>query len=501
MKVGIASVASLVLCTQALAEPATYAVDGVTLGTQLNRNNAAYREYKCSSSEQFSGVTWCQKARTEKERGKTFSASYSLLHAPDGNVVYINRSQEPAFFNAAEAQQDIERYSRKIGETPRITKMPARSGLPQAMIATWGQIALEQLDQASVKLLAQGKSPRKGLLIDYLGNFARSAKEGLPIYRIAGGPGFVWSASFDQKGRGALRTAAVDASGLVLTPPVQATSEPEPTAQPQIPAVPVPAAEVQTAAEPVAGSDAQSISTPEPTAQSQPLSPSQAPSEVRTTAPSANSADRNPDRLALLTKIEDLQGELAGAGVRIAELEKATTAAQAAQKEAVKARREIEQVRAAERVKFEERIAELEATGTAPYAASKRWQNALFGAIGGLAIVLLGSAIGFFGRRYQARKSLANASDALAQAQNSVEEVGAFVASPAIAIAEDAFGRELEQQVAALNATEAEAPVETEAARQMEGAITKVEAAIATIETAVEAEGRPKDVEAAPTVA
>ncbi len=82
------------------------------------------------------------------------------------------------------------------------------------MIALWGKIALEPLDQDSIKILAEGKSPKKGLLIDYVGNFARSAKEGMPIYRIIGGAGFLWAASFDQAGRGTLRFAAVDASGL-----------------------------------------------------------------------------------------------------------------------------------------------------------------------------------------------------------------------------------------------------------------------------------------------
>src|SRR5262249_55365045 len=42
----------------------------------------------------------------------------------------------------------------------------------------------------------------------------RSAQDGLPVFRIAGGAGFVWVAGFDHKGRGVLRFAAVDASTL-----------------------------------------------------------------------------------------------------------------------------------------------------------------------------------------------------------------------------------------------------------------------------------------------
>jgi hypothetical protein len=45
----------------------------------------------------------------------------------------------------------------------------------------------------------------------------------LPIYRISGGAGFVWVASFDQRGRGTLRLTAVDASAL---PPTTAPRTP-----------------------------------------------------------------------------------------------------------------------------------------------------------------------------------------------------------------------------------------------------------------------------------
>jgi hypothetical protein len=54
--------------------------------------------------------------------------------------------------------------------------MPHRSGLADGLIAIWGDITLEQLDQESIKVLAEGKGPKKGLLIDFVGNFVRSAK-------------------------------------------------------------------------------------------------------------------------------------------------------------------------------------------------------------------------------------------------------------------------------------------------------------------------------------
>ena len=185
MRTGIVVLAYVVLCGNAVAAT-EYAIDGLAVGTQLNFGSASYREYKCSPSDQFAGLIWCQKARTDKERRGSYTAAYSLLHSQDGNISYVSRSQEPAFLNPKEVELNIQRYSRKIGELPRIMKMPHRSGLSDELIAVWGKITLEPLDQESIKILATGKSPKKGFLIDYLRNFARSAKEGLPIYRIDG---------------------------------------------------------------------------------------------------------------------------------------------------------------------------------------------------------------------------------------------------------------------------------------------------------------------------
>src|SRR5262249_40422108 len=148
-----------------------------------------------------------------------------ILHSPDGVAVYVNRYQEPAFFGASEADDDIQRYSRKFGESPRITRMPHRAGFPTGILASWGKVELEPLDNDSIKALTEGWRPTtKGYFIDFVGDFKRSAKEGLPIYRLSGGAGFVWVASYGRKGRGTLRFLAVDASAI--PPQLVATQAP-----------------------------------------------------------------------------------------------------------------------------------------------------------------------------------------------------------------------------------------------------------------------------------
>src|SRR5215831_4823178 len=202
-----------------------YAVGDVALGATVQSKSSVYGEYKCVRSDQFDGFTWCQKTRKGKERRGSFTAIYSILHSPGGAAVYVNRYQVPAFFGASEADDDIQRYSRKIGESPRITRMPYRAGFPNRILASWGKVELEPLDNNSIKALAEGRRPiTKGYFIDFIGNFARSAKEGLPVYRLSGGAGFVWVASYGRKGHGTLRFLAVDASAI--SPQLVATQAP-----------------------------------------------------------------------------------------------------------------------------------------------------------------------------------------------------------------------------------------------------------------------------------
>ena len=192
-----------------------YVVAGLSLGSRVQFDSSEYREYKCGPSDQFDGFTWCQKTR--QERGFA-NVTYSILHSQDGTVVYVNRFQEPAFFGRNEADEAIRQYSTKIGEKAQIKRLPSRRGVLEGTLATWGKVVLEPLDNDSINILAEGRSPKKGYLIDFIGNFARSAKEGLPIYRISGGAGFLWLASFDPLGRGILRFAAVDPSASHPTP-------------------------------------------------------------------------------------------------------------------------------------------------------------------------------------------------------------------------------------------------------------------------------------------
>jgi tetratricopeptide (TPR) repeat protein len=207
-----------------------YVVGGITLGARLSLDSAVYKSYACNPSDQFAGFIWCKRSNIERGPKGEVTFTNSILHSSDGSALYINRYVGPAFFDHNTIDKEIERLSRRFAESPRVLVMPQRQGLPSAVIAIWGQVRLVPLDNQSLSILASGGSVRKGFLIDFLGNFERSVRQGLAVYRLSGGAGYVWSASRDESGRGHVRFAAVDASSLpdpdLTTPPVPEPPKP-----------------------------------------------------------------------------------------------------------------------------------------------------------------------------------------------------------------------------------------------------------------------------------
>jgi hypothetical protein len=86
---------------------------------------------------------------------------------------------------------------------------------------------VQPLDPARRVELAAGTDDQPGILVDTIGSPQRSAQLGLPIFGLGGGAGYVWSVSWNGRGRGALRMLAIDASRLP-----GAAAEAKPSADP-----------------------------------------------------------------------------------------------------------------------------------------------------------------------------------------------------------------------------------------------------------------------------
>ncbi|MGZ8324321.1 MAG: hypothetical protein ACXWU8_02870 [Rhodoplanes sp.] len=216
-----------------------FVVDGLALGSRAPTEHPSYSAFQCSPSEVFAGLTWCQRVQRERTGARERSTSTSILHHPDGRAAYVNRVSEPVVYGAGGFQNEFDRLSARHGKPARVLRIPDKDGLPDAIIAVWGTIQLDPLDSDSVATLAAGGSPRKGLLADFIGNFQRSARLGLPVYRLSSGAGYIWSASADSNGRGHQRALVFDAD---LTASAQVAERPNA-------ATPLPAGDSAMAAE------------------------------------------------------------------------------------------------------------------------------------------------------------------------------------------------------------------------------------------------------------
>ena len=194
-------------------EKAAYSVAGIELGNNVGIGSADYRDYTCAPTRQYSGFTGCQRQMAERSRRRRILESTSFLHAPDGTAVYINQNLEPVAMDENDAHDEISRLSETLGNATLLPMQQTR-GVQSGLIASWGAVSLQPLDPARTADLAAGTGDKLGILVDTIGNPQRSAQLGLPIYRLGGGAGYVWSASWNGRGRGALRMLAIDASRL-----------------------------------------------------------------------------------------------------------------------------------------------------------------------------------------------------------------------------------------------------------------------------------------------
>jgi hypothetical protein len=199
------------------AAASRYAADGLALGDQVKFGSKPYQRYQCSPSDGFPGFLSCNEEHKtpvgDQYPDQEVTRSHSVLQSQDG-VAYVNSYFEPAFFDPNGIQNEIDRMSSKFGRQARIIQMPQREGLPNAVIAVWGAIQLEPLRPEDISVVASGGS-YPGILVSFLGDLPRSAKAGVPVYRLAGGAGFLWAATFDQNGKGVLRYLAIDPSKIV----------------------------------------------------------------------------------------------------------------------------------------------------------------------------------------------------------------------------------------------------------------------------------------------
>ena len=222
----------------------SFAVDGLAVGGLVNPDSAIYMSYTCQPSDDFAGFTWCKVEHTEKGNFGLQTAWMTILHSSANRVALITKVIAPAIFRPGDVDREIQRLSRGFG--PAQILSADRPDVPHAVLAAWGAVTLTPLDEAALGTLSRDEEIHRGLITDFLGDPHKSARIGLPVFSIGGGPGYLWGAKFNDAGRGTLQISAVDASALAPLAPVAPsplTPSPEivPARPPQQPEAAVPA--------------------------------------------------------------------------------------------------------------------------------------------------------------------------------------------------------------------------------------------------------------------
>ena len=187
-----------------------FSVEGLAVGEPVVPKSAAYKAYSCRKSKQYARSIWCHRVKIEDGA----QVSLTIIHSKDLTTSYVNKEVSPAFFTGRDIDTEVARLSQLYGSSPHIYNSPQSPGFPTTIIAVWGNVELRPLTDRELALLARGKNPHRGVLVDFLGSFTVSAQLGWPVYALSGGKGFVWIANFDDKGRGSLRFFAADPSRM-----------------------------------------------------------------------------------------------------------------------------------------------------------------------------------------------------------------------------------------------------------------------------------------------
>ena len=206
-----------------------FIVDGLALGGTVYPESAVYKAYSCRPSEDFAGFTWC--AHHSERFGKFghFTSWVTLLHSSSSRVVFITETVVPAFFAPGDIDREIAHISKGFGREARTLKADVKPGLPHAILVAWGDVTLTPLDETALEALRRGEEIHRGLIADFIGDPRKSARSGLPVFSLGGGPGFLWGADYDGAGKGSLRSSAVDvgelgAPGAAPSMPITPTS-------------------------------------------------------------------------------------------------------------------------------------------------------------------------------------------------------------------------------------------------------------------------------------
>jgi hypothetical protein len=193
---------------------AQYVVGDIMISQRIP--NPTSQGYACVPSDDFPGVTRCERRKSSRGASGSFVETSVILHTADSTALYTMSYAAPVSINSATAKAELDELSSKLGRSPTNIKWHVdEEENPIAVVAHWGEVRLDELGREGREALLEGKSARQGVLVDLFGDLTRSAKDEEPIYRLVGGLGVVYTAQLGQVSGGFRRIAGIDAAALL----------------------------------------------------------------------------------------------------------------------------------------------------------------------------------------------------------------------------------------------------------------------------------------------
>lgn len=202
----------------ARAQISKFNLNGIALGEAFDPGKSKYSDYSCKPSEAFSSYLWCQTSKKIRISGRRATQYSTIAHTRGEAIQYAMIDTRPLRQSRQEVLAEITKISSKLGGQPTsINWSDGEIDGRRTVIATWSEARLRELGWEAVDSLAGGESPNKGILIDTLGDLKQSAQHGYgaPIYKIVGGSGYVFAASFGATNSGHQHHVVIDAHGFL----------------------------------------------------------------------------------------------------------------------------------------------------------------------------------------------------------------------------------------------------------------------------------------------
>ena len=185
---------ALIFSAPTFAQTQTFALQGYTLGAAISAEEL--QPFDCVRSRWAGAERECSKRKEWKE----VSASTSLFLDKEDRLQLLSQKFDNIEMTEKSANEVIASHSKRFNLEPR--RVVKQLGADKVVMASWGDVKLEEIDIQTRLGLIQGRKAEGALLLDLINDIDKSALDVLPIYDIKGRTGAVWTFYIRSGARG-----------------------------------------------------------------------------------------------------------------------------------------------------------------------------------------------------------------------------------------------------------------------------------------------------------